>query len=56
LEFNYGICEYYYQLTDHKTGKAITGKIFNAGWSTIKNKEERGLQKFGSFMPEAART
>src|SRR5207253_1919893 len=60
LEFNYGICEYYYQYTDHKSGKpknpetGVAGKT-NAGWSTIKNKEEKGLQEFGEFLPKAAR-
>ena len=55
LEFNYGICEYWYELTDHKTGKG-SGKRSNAGWSTIKNKEEKGLQEFTAFMPKAARS
>jgi type VI secretion system secreted protein Hcp len=54
LEFNYGICEYWYEMTDHKSGKG-TGKRSNAGWSTIKNKEEKGLQEFTAFMPKAAR-
>jgi len=54
LEFNYGICEYWYEFTDHKTGKG-TGKRNNAGWSTIKNKEEKGLQDFSAFVPKAAR-
>lgn len=57
LEFNYGICEYQYQLTDHKTGKPDTSKgVMRAGWSTIKNKEAKGLQTFGKFMPEDAQT
>jgi type VI secretion system Hcp family effector len=55
LEFNYGICEYYYQPTDHKNGKPV-GSALKAGWSTIKNKEEKGLQKFDAFMPEAAKS
>jgi type VI secretion system Hcp family effector len=37
LEFNYGICEYQYHLTDHDTGKRIGGPM-RAGWSTLKNK------------------
>jgi len=37
LEFNYGICEYVYQLTDHKDGKPVGGQD-RAGWSTIANK------------------
>jgi len=62
LEFNYGICEYHYQYTDHKTGKPAKPSVekakqnSSAGWSTIKNKEEKGLQKFDAFMPETART
>src|SRR6266496_499899 len=39
LEFNYGVCEYLYQLTDHETGKPKDGvKPQKAGWSTISNK------------------
>ena len=60
LEFNYGICEYQYQYTDHKTGQPATPekgeKISRAGWSTIKNKEEKGLQPFTAWKPEAAKT
>ena len=61
LEFNYGICEYQYQYTDHRTGKPASPtngaeKMTRAGWSTIKNKEEKGLQPFGTWKPEAAKT
>lgn len=37
LEFNYGGCEYWYQPTEHDTGKA-KGEAKKAGWSTIANK------------------
>src|SRR5437667_7603187 len=48
LEFNYGICEYVYQPTSHDTGKA-EGSPLRAGWSTIKNKEEKKLHEFTDF-------
>jgi type VI secretion system secreted protein Hcp len=38
LEFNYGICEYMYQETEHDTGKPKSGGQKRAGWSTIQNK------------------
>jgi hypothetical protein len=38
LEFNYGVCEYVYQETDHETGKPKGGEQKRAGWSTISNK------------------
>ena len=39
LEFNYGVCEYHYQETDHDTGKPAQGKKpLRSGWSTINNK------------------
>jgi len=40
LEFNYGQCEYWYQVTDHDTGKPISGKNpFKSGWTLVKNKK-----------------
>jgi len=51
LEFNYGICEYMYQETHHDTGKKSDRATDHAGWSSIKNKVESGLQKFDAFMP-----
>jgi len=36
LEFNYGFCEYWYDFTDHETGKP-DGKPSHYGWSTVKN-------------------
>lgn len=50
LEFNYGVCEYVYQETNHETGKK-KGDLKRAGWSSIKNKEEKGLQTFTDFIP-----
>ena len=56
LEFNYGRCEYIYQETDHKTGKWASGKQpVRFGWSTITNKEAKGLQTFTEFAPEGAK-
>jgi type VI secretion system secreted protein Hcp len=37
LEFNYGVCEYVYQETNHDDGKP-KGEQKRAGWSTIQNK------------------
>jgi len=37
LEFNYGICEYHYQLTLHDTGAKKDAPI-KFGWSTIENR------------------
>jgi len=36
LEFNYGFCEYWYQMTNHDTGKP-EGAPAHYGWSTVKN-------------------
>lgn len=52
LEFNYGRCEYIYQKTNHETGKP-EGDRKNFGWSTITNKENKGLQNFANFVPDA---
>ncbi|HZR21582.1 MAG TPA: type VI secretion system tube protein Hcp [Verrucomicrobiae bacterium] len=51
LEFNYGRCEYIYQLTKHDTG-AGTGQLKRFGWTTIKNVEATGLQDFNKFLPD----
>jgi len=48
LEFNYGVCEYIYQFTDHDTGKPKGGQK-RAGWSTLKNKFITSGQDFGTF-------
>ena len=48
LEFNYGICEYVYQPTSHEHGRG-EGDLRRAGWSTIKNKEEKVLHDFKVF-------
>jgi type VI secretion system secreted protein Hcp len=52
LEFNYGACEYIYQLTNHDTGKA-EGSIPTSrkGWSLVKNKAVSSNQKFPDFAP-----
>jgi type VI secretion system secreted protein Hcp len=55
LEFNYGRCEYVYKETDHKTGKPTPRALDRFGWSTITNKEAKGLQTFTEFAPEAAK-
>jgi type VI secretion system secreted protein Hcp len=45
LEFNYGICEYHYQETDHSTGKIDKDMRYNKfGWSTIQNKVHSQLE------------
>jgi type VI secretion system Hcp family effector len=51
LEFNYGVCEYWYQLTDHATGKPDPTKTDHRGWSTIKNKVAASGQSFQDFAP-----
>jgi type VI secretion system secreted protein Hcp len=43
LEFNYGICEYHYQQTNHNTG-AKEGKPVRFGWSTVNNKVHAELE------------
>jgi type VI secretion system Hcp family effector len=50
LEFNYGVCEYMYQETNHEDGKPV-GAPLHAGWSTITNKEASKLQAFTDFVP-----
>jgi len=37
LEFNYGVCEYLYQPTNHETGEK-KGQPKRAGWSTVTNR------------------
>jgi type VI secretion system Hcp family effector len=55
LEFNYGVCEYRYQWTNHETGKPTDGspqsgdKNPKYGWSTIKNKDEKASFDFNAF-------
>lgn len=50
LEFNYGLCEYWYQLTDHDTGKPVSGSApMHYGWSTVQNKTVTSDQKFTDF-------
>lgn len=50
LEFNYGVCEYWYQKTNHDTGKP-EGAAVKYGWSTIKNKSEASGMDFTGFQP-----
>lgn len=45
LEFNYGVCEYWYDFTDHESGKAA-GKPMHYGWSTVKNATTTSGQDF----------
>jgi type VI secretion system Hcp family effector len=52
LEFNYGRCEYQYQFTDHKTGKAVAGKRPHFGWSTVTNAQKDGQQTFDNYAPD----
>lgn len=47
LEFNYGICEYHYQETNHETGKP-KGDVRKFGWSTVNNKVHADLEKFSA--------
>ena len=54
LEFNYGVCEYWYHWTHHETGKPDgEGKPDNArptfGWSTVQNKQITSGQAFDDF-------
>jgi len=49
LEFNYGVCEYWYQKQAHDTGKA--GEQSRFGWTTIANKVASSGQAFNDFMP-----
>jgi type VI secretion system Hcp family effector len=47
LEFNYGVCEYHYQETDHKTGlKAAGKKPLKYGWSTVNNRAWAEMENF----------
>jgi len=52
MEFNYGKCEYIYQLTKHETGEA-TGKYKRFGWSTIKNTDATVIQDFTKWLPDS---
>jgi len=49
LEFNYGVCEYWYQPTDHETGNQ-KGAPLKAGWSTIANKALLSSADFSSKL------
>jgi len=47
LEFNYGQCEYFYQLTDHDTGVPVTEvPTFKSGWSLVQNKKVTSSEKW----------
>jgi len=48
LEFNYGVCEYWYQYTNHDSGKP-EGAPAHYGWSTIKNITAASGQGFPDF-------
>jgi hypothetical protein len=53
MEFNYGLCEYQYQLTAHDTGLPV-GAPAKFGWSTVKNADATGLQQdFNAWLPDA---
>jgi len=45
LEFNYGQCEYWYQFTNHDTGKP-EGANQRSGWTLIKNKSTSSGEKW----------
>lgn len=51
MEFNYGKCEYQYQLTKHDTGEK-DGAPDKFGWSTIKNADSTGLHTFDNWYPD----
>ncbi len=52
LEFNYGACEYVYQLTDHNTGKPVGNQpTSRKGWSLVKNKACLSGQDWADFKP-----
>lgn len=56
LEFNYGVCEYWYKWTDHETGKydgpdKPSDPNPHYGWSTIANKTVTSGQGFEDFKP-----
>jgi len=58
LEFNYGVCEYWYQYTDHDTGQAKSppGGLPSKepkGWSTVINAFARSNMAFDDFEPAA---
>jgi type VI secretion system Hcp family effector len=58
LEFNYGVCEYWYQYTDHDTGQAASppsgkGNKDPKGWSTVTNAVQRSGMAFDDFEPAA---
>jgi hypothetical protein len=50
LEFNYGVCEYWYDKTDHATGQAAN-KPVRFGWSTVANKLAETKQAYKDFVP-----
>jgi type VI secretion system Hcp family effector len=50
LEFNYGVCEYWYQKTKHDSGEKV-GEAKRFGWSTVANKVAETGQKFPDFIP-----
>jgi type VI secretion system Hcp family effector len=57
MEFNYGVCEYHYQYTDHETGSPDVKKdlpedvkpISRVAWSTIENKIVTPQDDFNQF-------
>ena len=52
LEFNYGMCEYMYQMTDHETGKKRDDvALCRKGWSLVKNKAVTSAQDFYAIKP-----
>lgn len=53
LEFNYGFCEYWYQKTNHSTGK-WEGNAQKYGWSTVTNRNISSGQVFTAFAPSGA--
>ncbi len=54
LEFNYGFCEYWYQKTNHATGKP-EGTPGSYGWSTVTNKNLTSGQGFQDFEAAGAK-
>ena len=55
LEFNYGVCEYFYQQTDHETGEAKGLPLKRAGWSTVTNRFLATNQDFGKEVEAATK-
>lgn len=52
LEFNYGLCEYWYAKTNHATGKQDPGQGYS--WSTVTNRNVPSGQAFTVFEPAGA--